>query len=186
MMAHHTHTNYPALRAVHQAQTNRAAELKRLSLTVGLALLHTDTCTLYRYTKCYGSYHNAHNLVALVIFPQSLAQILLAPWYLQLTKSLLLLSPSTVTWHSVTRAGYFHIRTTRHIRTSLTEDMAKTVTVSMVHSWLHYADSVVHGLTNIKRQQSVQNSVASCFEKIAPICLLVNSCLNYTGYLFSL
>ena len=44
--------------------------------------------------------------------------------------------------------------------TSLTEDMAKAVAVSMVHSRLDYANSVVHGRTNIKRLQFVQNSVA--------------------------
>jgi len=38
--------------------------------------------------------------------------------------------------------------------------MAKAVAVSKVHSRLDYANSVVHGRTNIKRLQLVQNSVA--------------------------
>jgi len=38
--------------------------------------------------------------------------------------------------------------------------MAKAVAVSMVHSRLDYANSVVHGRTNIKRLQFLQNSVA--------------------------
>ena len=61
---------------------------------------------------------------------------------------------------NVCRAAYFHIRALRHIRPSLTEDMAITVAVSMVHSRLDYANSLVHGHTNVKRLQSVQNSAA--------------------------
>ena len=54
----------------------------------------------------------------------------------------------------------FHIRSLRHIRPSLTEDMPITVAVSMVHSRLDYANSLIHGHTNVKRLQSVQNSAA--------------------------
>ena len=63
---------------------------------------------------------------------------------------------------NVCRAAYFHIRirALRHIRPSLTEDMAITVAVSMVHSRLDYANSLVHGHTNVKRLQSAQNSAA--------------------------
>ena len=45
----------------------------------------------------------------------------------------------------------------RHLALS---HMAITVAVSMVHSRLDYANSLVHGHTNIKRLQSVQNSAA--------------------------
>ena len=48
----------------------------------------------------------------------------------------------------------------RHTRPSLTEDMAITVAVSLVHSRLDYANSLIHGHTNVKRLQSVQNSAA--------------------------
>ena len=61
---------------------------------------------------------------------------------------------------NVCRAAYFHIRALRHMRPSLTEDMAITVAASMVQSYLHYANSVVHGHTNLKSLQSVQNSAA--------------------------
>ena len=61
---------------------------------------------------------------------------------------------------NVRRAAYFHICALRHIRPSLTEDMAITVAVSIVHSRLNYANSLVHGHINVKRLQSVQNSAA--------------------------
>jgi len=59
---------------------------------------------------------------------------------------------------NVCRAAYFHIRALRHIKPSLTEDKAITVAVSMVHSRLDYANSLIHSRTNVKRLQSVQNS----------------------------
>jgi len=60
---------------------------------------------------------------------------------------------------NVCRAAYFHIHAAlRHIRPSLTEDMAITVAVSMVHSRLDYAKSLVHGHANVKILQFVQNS----------------------------
>jgi len=61
---------------------------------------------------------------------------------------------------NVCTAAYFHIRALLHIRVSLTKDMAIAVAVSVVHSRLDYANSVVHDQTNDKRLQSVQNSVA--------------------------
>ena len=61
---------------------------------------------------------------------------------------------------NVCRSAHFHIRALCHIRSDLTEDMAKAVAVSMVHSRLDYANSVVHGRTNIRRLQLIQNSVA--------------------------
>ena len=69
---------------------------------------------------------------------------------------------------NVCRAAKFHIPALYHIRASLTEDMAKTVAVSVVHSRLDYANSVVHGRTNIKRLQSVQNSAARVVLKNNP------------------
>ena len=81
---------------------------------------------------------------------------------------------------NVCRAAYFHIRALRHIRPSLTEDMAITVAVSMVHSHSDYANSLVDSHTNVKRLQSVQNSAAT-----TTTCHLAISYANYTGYLFS-
>ena len=53
---------------------------------------------------------------------------------------------------NVCRVAYFHIRALRHIRLSLTEDMAISMAVSMVHSRLDYANSLVHGHTNVIAQ----------------------------------
>ena len=67
---------------------------------------------------------------------------------------------------SVCRAVYFHIRCLRHIRVSLTEDMAIAVAVSMVHSCLDYANSVVCGQTNVKKTAvSAKFCCQSCFDK---------------------
>ena len=52
---------------------------------------------------------------------------------------------------NVCRTAYFHIRALRHIRPSLTEEMAITMAVSMLHSRLDYANSLVHGHTSDKR-----------------------------------
>jgi len=38
--------------------------------------------------------------------------------------------------------------------------MAKTLDASLIHSHIDYTNSVIHVSTNIKRLQSVQNSVA--------------------------
>jgi len=81
------------------------------------------------------------------------------------------------------RAAYFHIRALRHIRASLIEDVSNSVAVSVIHSLfrlcLRCANSVVHGLTNVKGLKSVQISVARVVFKNNPNCLLVNSCLKF-------
>ena len=62
---------------------------------------------------------------------------------------------------NVCRTAHFHIR-------ALTEDMAEAVAVSLIHARIYYANSVVHGQTNIKRLQSVQNSVVRVVLKNRP------------------
>ena len=58
------------------------------------------------------------------------------------------------------RSAHFHIWALRHIRGVLTDDVAKTVAASLVRSRLDYANSILHGSTNIRRLQTVQNSFA--------------------------
>ena len=58
------------------------------------------------------------------------------------------------------RSAYYHIRALRHIRRSLTDDMARTVVASLVHSRIDYTNSLVHGSTNIKKLQQLQNTAA--------------------------
>jgi len=61
---------------------------------------------------------------------------------------------------AVCGSANFHIRALRHIRRALTEDMAKALAVSLVQSRLDYANSLVHGACNIKKLQTIQNSLA--------------------------
>jgi len=45
---------------------------------------------------------------------------------------------------NVCRSSYFHVRQ------ALTDDMAKTVGASLIHTRIHYAYFLIHGSTNIK------------------------------------
>ena len=64
--------------------------------------------------------------------------------------------------NSVSRSAFYHIRAMRHIRSALTEDMAKTVACALVGARLDYANSVLVGVTtkNVVRLQRAQNAVA--------------------------
>ena len=63
---------------------------------------------------------------------------------------------------SVSKSCYYHIRSLRHIRKSLTDDMAKSIAVALVSSRLDYANSLLYGVskTNIDKLQRIQNSLA--------------------------
>jgi hypothetical protein len=63
---------------------------------------------------------------------------------------------------AVCKSAYYHMRSLRHFRSAITEDMAKSVACALVGSRLDYANSVLHGVTqrNIRRLQRVQNSLA--------------------------
>jgi len=63
---------------------------------------------------------------------------------------------------SVCKSAYYHIRSLRHIRSAITDDMAKSVASSLVCSRLDYANSLLFGTTqkNINRLQRVQNTLA--------------------------
>ena len=60
----------------------------------------------------------------------------------------------------VCRSSYFYIRALCHIRQALTDDMAKTVAASLIHTRIDYANSLIYGSTNINKLQRVQTSVA--------------------------
>ena len=57
---------------------------------------------------------------------------------------------------------HYHIRALRHIRSSISEDMAKMVACALVGSRLDYANSVLFGATqkNISKLQKAQNLLA--------------------------
>ncbi len=63
---------------------------------------------------------------------------------------------------NVCKSSYYHIRALKHIRSSLTADMAKTVACALVNSRLDYANSVLYSTTtaNITKLQRVQNTLA--------------------------
>ena len=63
---------------------------------------------------------------------------------------------------SVCNYAFYHIRALRHIRKSLTDEMAKAVAVYLVQSCLDYAYSLLYGIskTNLNKLQRVQNSLA--------------------------
>ena len=60
------------------------------------------------------------------------------------------------------RAAFYHLRDLRHIRSSLTDEMAQTVACAVVHSRLDYCNSLYVGMsdTNFAKLQRVQNSIA--------------------------
>ena len=73
---------------------------------------------------------------------------------------------SRLTFHShvssICKSCYFHIRAFRHIRPALTQDMAKSVAVSLVGSRLDYANSLLYGTSqgNLHKLQRIQNTLA--------------------------
>ena len=63
---------------------------------------------------------------------------------------------------TVCKSAFYHIRSLRHIRSVLTDEMAKSIAFSLVCSRLDYANSLLYGTTqkNIARLQRVQNTLA--------------------------
>ena len=64
--------------------------------------------------------------------------------------------------NAVCKSIHYHIRALRHIRSSISEDMAKMVACALVSSRLDYANSVLFGATlkNISKLQKAQNLLA--------------------------
>ena len=73
---------------------------------------------------------------------------------------------STLTFNqyiiALSRACYFHLCSLRHIRRSLTDDMAISIAVARVQSRLDYCNSLLFGISafNIHKLQRVQNLAA--------------------------
>jgi len=63
---------------------------------------------------------------------------------------------------SICKSAYYHIGSLRHIRSAITDNMAKSVASSLVCSHLDYANSLLYGTTqkNINRLKRVQNTLA--------------------------
>ena len=63
---------------------------------------------------------------------------------------------------SVCKSAFFHLRALHHIRSVLSEDIAKSIAVSLVSSRLDYFNSVLFGtsVSDLRKVQRVQNTVA--------------------------
>jgi len=63
---------------------------------------------------------------------------------------------------SVVKASNFHIRALRHIRPTLSKEVANTVACSIVSTRIDYCNSLLHGTTekNLHKLQRVQNALA--------------------------
>jgi len=62
----------------------------------------------------------------------------------------------------ICRSAFYHIRAMRHIRPTITDDVAKTIACSFVTSRLDYVNSALYGISakNIHRLQRMQNTLA--------------------------
>jgi len=67
----------------------------------------------------------------------------------------------------VCKACYFHIRALRHVRESLTDDVATTVACSIISSRLDYCNSLFTGMSaaNFAKLQHVQNTLALVLQR---------------------
>ena len=63
---------------------------------------------------------------------------------------------------SVCKSAFFHLRALRHIRSVLSEDIAKSIAVSLVSSRLDYSNSILFGtsVSNLHKVHQVQNTLA--------------------------
>ena len=63
---------------------------------------------------------------------------------------------------AICKTCYYHLRSLRHIRRSLTQDMAISVAVAIVQSRLDYCNSLLYDIStfNINKLQRVQNLAA--------------------------
>ena len=63
---------------------------------------------------------------------------------------------------AVCKNVHFHLRALHHIQSSLTDDMATSTAVALIHSRLDYANSFLYGIsaTNINKLRRCQNTVA--------------------------
>jgi hypothetical protein len=64
--------------------------------------------------------------------------------------------------NTICSSSFYHLRSLRHIRSALTQDIAKTVGCAIIGAKLDYANSLLHGTsdTNINRLQRIQNALA--------------------------
>jgi len=107
------------------------------------------------------AHHNACGHFQLFSF--SIASFILTPTDKVTTLGIILNFRLTFDAHvsAVCKNVHFHLRALRHIRSSLTDDMATSIAVALIHSRLDYASSLLYSIsfTNIYKVQRCQNTV---------------------------
>jgi len=85
---------------------------------------------------------------------------------------------------NVCKSSYYHIWALKHIRSSLSTDMAKTVASALVNSRLNYANSVLYNISsvNMLKLQWFENSLARVViytKRVEHIHLYVINCTGF-------
>ena len=102
----------------------------------------------------------AHNNISLLKWDLTSSDYLAAESEVQwlMFHALGVIMDSNLTFQShvsaVCKSSHFHLRALRHIRSSLTHDMAKTVAASFIQSRLDYANSILYGTSEKKLTQA--------------------------------
>ena len=86
--------------------------------------------------------------------------------------------------HSVCKSVSYHIQSLRHIQTSLTNDMVRTVACALVNSRIDYVNAVLYNTSasNIAKLQRVQNALAgvvSSTRRTEHIRPLLQNCIGF-------
>lgn len=73
---------------------------------------------------------------------------------------------------AICKSSWFHLRALKHIRSSISEETAKSIGHALVSSRLDYANAVLHGTSakNFNKLQRIQNSLAKvvCGKRASP------------------
>jgi len=86
---------------------------------------------------------------------------------------------------AVCKNAHFHLRALRHIRSSLTNDMATSVAVALIHSRLDYANSLLYCISDshILNYSVARTRPPALFYNNHPLTLFMISLTDFTGYL---
>jgi len=71
---------------------------------------------------------------------------------------------------SICKSAYYHIRSLRHIRSAITDDMAKSVASSLVCSCVDYANSLLYCTTQKKYQSAPVRPKHTCQSRCRSRC----------------
>jgi len=151
--------------------------LSRNDVTTAVANLHNGLAALHRWFSQNGLVINPDKSEVVLfattqqtrISPLPLKEVDVAGCSVPLSESVKILGVTldrhlTFNTHvqNVCKSVHYHTRALRHIRSSLSTDMARTVACALVNSRLDYANSVLYGTTasNIAKLQRAQNALS--------------------------